>query len=70
MAKIMIESAITGNAYKDSNPNIAYSPEDIANDAIATGKAGAALIHFHVRDPDTGKWVHGIDYYSEVFKTT
>ena len=70
MAKIMIESAINGNAYKESNPNIAYSPEDIASDAIATCQAGAALIHFHVRDPDTGKWVHDIDYYSEVFRTT
>ncbi|MBV1932937.1 MAG: 3-keto-5-aminohexanoate cleavage protein [Porticoccaceae bacterium] len=70
MAKIMIESAINGNAHKASNPNIAYSPADIANDAIATCKAGAALIHFHVREPETGKWMHDIPYYSEVFKST
>ncbi len=70
MAKIMIESAINGNADKASNPHIAYTPGDIANDAIATCKAGAALIHFHVREPETGNWVHDIPYYSEVFKTT
>ncbi len=70
MAKIMIEAAINGNAAKASNPNIPYSPDDIADDAIATCKAGAALIHFHVRDPVTGAWVHDIPYYSEVFKKT
>ncbi len=70
MAKIMIEAAINGNAYQDANANIAYSPEDIARDAIATCQAGAALIHFHVRDPDTGKWVQDIPYYNEVFRQT
>ncbi len=70
MAKVMIEAAINGNASKDLNPNIPYSPEEIANDAIATCKAGAALIHFHVRNPDTGAWVQDLPYYSEVYKRT
>lgn len=70
MAKVMIESAINGNAAKNLNPNIAYSPEEIANDAIATCQAGAALIHFHVRNPDTGAWVQDLPYYSEVYKRT
>lgn len=70
MAKVMIEAAINGNASKDLNPNIPYSPEEIANDAIATCQAGAALIHFHVRNPDTGAWVQDLPYYSEVYKRT
>ena len=70
MAKVMIEAAINGNASKDLNPNIPYSPEEIANDAIATCRAGAALIHFHVRNPDTGAWVQDLPYYSEVYKRT
>lgn len=70
MAKIMIEAAINGNADRALNPHIAYHPSAIADDAIATCKAGAALIHFHVRDPETGDWVHSIPYYSEVFKKT
>jgi len=68
MAKVIIEAAINGNAMKKLNPNIAYSPEEIAHDAIATCRAGAAIIHFHVRDPHTGKWVHDLPYYSEVYK--
>src|ERR1700730_9903451 len=68
MAKVIIESAINGNALRKSNPHIPYTPEEIANDAIATCKAGAALIHFHVRDPETGKWVQDVPYYAEVYR--
>ncbi len=64
----MIESAINGNAPRELNPHLPYSPEEIANDAIATSRAGAALIHFHVRDPQTGKWVQDVPYYAEVYK--
>jgi 3-keto-5-aminohexanoate cleavage enzyme len=70
MAKrtVMIESAINGNALRELNPHIAYTPEDIANDAIATSRAGAALIHFHVRDVQTGKWVQDVPVYAEVYR--
>ncbi len=67
---VMIEAAINGNALRELNPNIPYSPEEIAGDAIATCRAGAALIHFHVRDPQTGRWVQDVPYYSEVYRRT
>ncbi|HUA36221.1 MAG TPA: 3-keto-5-aminohexanoate cleavage protein [Candidatus Binataceae bacterium] len=67
---IMIESAINGNAARELNPNIPYSPLEIADDAIATTHAGAALIHFHVRDPQTGRWVQDVPYYAEVYRRT
>ena len=67
---VMIEAAINGNAMRELNPNIAYSPQEIADDAIATCKAGAALIHFHVRDAQTGRWVQDVPYYSEVYRRT
>ncbi|HEX3409503.1 MAG TPA: 3-keto-5-aminohexanoate cleavage protein, partial [Candidatus Binataceae bacterium] len=68
MAKVIIEAAINGNAMKKLNPHIPYSPEEIAQDAIATCKAGAAVIHFHVRETETGKWVHDVPYYAEVYR--
>jgi uncharacterized protein (DUF849 family) len=68
MAKVMIEAAINGNAMRDSNAHIAYSPQEIAADAIATCKAGAALIHPHVRNPLTGEWSHEVAYYAETFR--
>ena len=67
---IMIEAAINGNAARELNPNIPYSPQAIADDAIATCRAGAALIHFHVRDPETGRWVQDVPFYSEVYRRT
>jgi 3-keto-5-aminohexanoate cleavage enzyme len=69
MAKVIIEAAINGNAMKAQNPNIPYTPEEIAKDAIATCKAGAALIHFHVREPD-GTWVQTLDYYARSIRLT
>ena len=66
MAKVIIEAAINGNAMKKLNPHIGYSSAEIADDAIATCKAGAAIIHFHVRDPETGKWVQDVDRKSVV----
>lgn len=65
---VMIEAAINGNAMRGSNPNLPYSPEEIANDAVASCRAGAALVHFHVRDPRSGKWVQDVPYYAEVYR--
>lgn len=67
---VMIEAAINGNAMRDLNPNVPYTPEEIANDAIASCRAGAALVHFHVRDPKTGRWVQDVPYYAEVYRRT
>src|SRR5213593_3623832 len=69
MGKVIIEAAINGNAMKEHNPNIPYSPEEIGRDAVATCQAGAALIHFHVREPD-GTWVQTLDYYARAITLT
>src|SRR5258706_15285819 len=69
MAKIIIEAAINGAvAKKTLNPNFAYSPQEIADDAIATCEAGAAIVHFHARQPETGELVfeHG-ELYTEAY---
>jgi len=42
------------------------SPKDIAASAIAAAKAGAAIVHCHVRDPDTGAASRRVDLYREV----
>lgn len=68
MAKVMIEAAINGAAMREHNPHIPYSPQEIAEDAIASCNAGAALVHFHVREPGSGKWVHDVPYYAEVYR--
>jgi uncharacterized protein (DUF849 family) len=42
------------------------SPKQIAESAIAAAKAGAAVVHCHVRDPETGKPSRRLEYYREV----
>lgn len=41
------------------------TPEQIADSAIEAAKAGAAVVHIHVRDPETGKGSREVAYYRE-----
>ena len=40
---------------RSANPNVPWSPEELAADAAACVEAGAAIVHFHGRDPETGR---------------
>jgi len=52
--KVVITCALTGSQDTCAkNPAIPASPQEIANSAIEAAKAGAAVVHIHVRDPET-----------------
>jgi uncharacterized protein (DUF849 family) len=54
-SEVFITCAVTGSA--DSvrkNPNVPVTPEQIAASALAAHAAGAAIVHLHVRDPQSG----------------
>ena len=52
--KVMIACAVTGSADTPArNPAVPVMPRDIAASAIDAAKAGAAIVHIHVRDPQT-----------------
>lgn len=52
---VFITCAVTGSGgTQDRSPHVPRSPEQIANAAIDAAKAGAAVVHCHVRDPETG----------------
>jgi uncharacterized protein (DUF849 family) len=52
---VILTCAVTGgHNNQDKHPDYPISPEHIANDCIAAAKAGAAIVHIHVRDPETG----------------
>jgi uncharacterized protein (DUF849 family) len=54
--KVIISCAITGSIHTPSmSPFLPITPGQIAADAIAAAEAGAAILHLHARDPDTGK---------------
>ncbi len=53
---VIITCAVTGAADTTSRSNLVpITPEQIANAAIEAAKAGAAVIHVHVRDPESGQ---------------
>jgi len=52
--KVMIACAVTGSADTPArNPAVPVTPTEIAASAIDAAKAGAAIVHIHVRDPQT-----------------
>ena len=65
--EVFITCAITGSgATEDRSPHVPRSPLQIADSAIAAARAGAAVVHCHVRDPDSGAPSRSLAYYREV----
>lgn len=64
---VFITCAVTGSgATQDRSKHVPRSPQQIADSAIAAAKAGAAIVHCHVRDPETGKASRDLALYREV----
>ena len=64
---VFITCAVTGSgATQDKSPHVPRSPEQIANSAIDAAKAGAAIVHCHVRDAQTGAPRRDVALYREV----
>ena len=64
---VFITCAITGAGSTQSRSNLVpRSPREIAESAIAAAKAGAAIVHCHVREPESGVPSRCLEYYREV----
>ena len=67
--KLIISTAVCGSVpNKKQNPNVPYTPLEIANQALESWRAGAAIAHIHVRDPTTGIPSSELKLFSEVVK--
>ena len=65
--KVFITAALTGSgSTQDRSDKVPRSPEQIAAAAIDAAKAGAAVVHCHVRDPETGAPDRAVHLYREV----
>jgi uncharacterized protein (DUF849 family) len=66
-AKTVITCALTGGADSTGkSPYVPVTPKQIADQALAVEKAGAACVHIHVRNPETGKPSMEPSLYREV----
>lgn len=64
--KTVITCAVTGSAdTTGKSPAVPVTPKQIADAALDAGKAGAAVVHIHVRDPETGKASMDLELYRE-----
>ena len=64
---VFITCAVTGSGNTvGKSPHVPVTPEAIASSAIDAAKAGAAVVHIHVREPDTGVGSRRTELYSEV----
>ncbi len=67
MAGVFITCAITGSGDTTSKSDLVpITPQQIAEAAIDAAKAGAAIVHIHVRNPDTGEPARDVELYAEV----
>ncbi|MFM5884102.1 MAG: 3-keto-5-aminohexanoate cleavage protein [Novosphingobium sp.] len=58
-SKVIISCAVTGSIHTPSmSPHLPVTPEEIAESALGAAEAGAAIVHLHARDPETGQPVH------------
>ncbi len=67
--KVVITVAVTGSiGDKSKHPALPVSPPEIAASALEACKAGASVVHVHVRDPDTAEPAMDFALYREVFE--
>jgi len=61
-SEVIITCAITGSGdTAKKHPNLPILPRQIADEAVEAAKAGAAIAHMHVREPD-GKPSRKLEY--------
>ena len=68
--KRIITAAITGgDTVPSQSPYLPISPKEIADEAVRCAEAGAAIVHIHARDPDTGQPSSRLDLFDEIFSS-
>jgi uncharacterized protein (DUF849 family) len=68
--KTIITCAVTGSngalGREKQNPNLPITPEQIADSSLEAAEAGAAIVHIHVRNPETGRSSMDLELYRDV----
>ncbi|TXR50542.1 3-keto-5-aminohexanoate cleavage protein [Phyllobacterium endophyticum] len=68
--KVILTCAVTGggSGVLAKHPGLPKTPSEITEAALDAAKAGAAIVHIHVREPDTGAPSNRFDLYEQVVK--
>jgi uncharacterized protein (DUF849 family) len=66
----ILTCAVTGNLTRpEQTPHLPITPTQIADECLAAAEAGAAAVHIHVRDPESGAPSMDIGLYAQVVET-
>ncbi|MBT2341240.1 MULTISPECIES: 3-keto-5-aminohexanoate cleavage protein [Pseudomonas] len=66
---VIITCALTGAGDTTAkSPHVPVTPKQIAAAAVEAAKAGATVVHCHVRDPQTGRFSRDVALYREVME--
>jgi len=65
MEKLIVTAAITGGASPKDNPYLPKIPKEQAKAALECYDAGAAIVHIHARNPETGEPAQKVEYYEQ-----
>jgi uncharacterized protein (DUF849 family) len=66
---VILTCAVTGAGDTvGKSEHVPVTPEEIADSAIAAARAGATVVHVHVRDPETGKGSRDVALYREAVR--
>jgi uncharacterized protein (DUF849 family) len=67
--KVIVTCALTGAGDTTGrSEHVPVTPEEIAQDAIEAARAGASVVHIHVRDVETGQGSRDVALYREVVR--
>ncbi len=68
--KCIITAAVTGGDIVPSqSPYLPITPKEIADEAVRSAEAGAAVVHIHARDPKTGKPSANLELFEEILNS-
>lgn len=63
---VIITCAVTGGAPVVEKNRVPVTPQEIADSALGAWRAGASIVHIHVRDPETGRQSNEFRHYEDV----
>ncbi|MGY4335150.1 uncharacterized protein (DUF849 family) [Bradyrhizobium sp. LM2.9] len=66
LSEVFITCAVTGGGSAPKSPHVPVTPEQIADSAIEAARAGAAVVHIHVRNPETKRGSRDLALYRTV----
>ena len=69
--KFIVSAALTGAIHTPTmSPHLPITPDELAEDARRAYEAGAAVVHVHARNPETGQPSADSDLYGEILAGT